>query len=120
MRCCPSDCAVRSDWEKELQTEIEYIKTDKLQEANDLLKVFNHPMRLQILMMLLNRDHCVCEIIYVLKEKQNLISYNLGILKEAGLIDSYYRSKHKIYRLTDKSAGFVRLLKTSLIDKPGI
>jgi ArsR family transcriptional regulator len=116
MRCCPSDCAVRNDWEKELQAEIEYVKTEKFRETNDLLKVLGHPMRLQILMMLLNRDHCVCEIIYVLQEKQNLISYNLGVLKEAGLIDSYYRSKHKIYRLSEGKVAFVRLLKASLID----
>ena len=117
MRCCPGDCAVRSDWEKELQAEIDYIKTDTFQEANALFKVLSHPLRLQIVMLLLNRDHCVCEIIYVLKEKQNLISYNLGILKEAGIIDSYYRSKHKIYKLNDHAAGIIRLLKVNLIDK---
>ena len=116
MRCCPADCAVRSDWEKELQAEINYINKASFREANDLLKVLSHPMRLQILLMLLNRDHCVCEIIYVLKGKQNLISYNLGILKEAGLIDSYYRSKHKIYKLNDNAVNIVRLLKANLID----
>ncbi|WP_424358912.1 ArsR/SmtB family transcription factor [Methanocella sp. MCL-LM] len=117
MRCCPADCATRNDWEKELQAEIENFQSGPFEEASDMLKVLGHPMRLQILMMLLNRDHCVCEIIYVLKEKQNLISYNLGILKEAGLIDSYYRSKHKIYKLNGDAAGFVRLLKANLIDR---
>ena len=120
MRCCPADYAVRSDWEKELQAEMAFIQKDAFRGANDLLKVLSHPMRLQILLILLNRDHCVCEIISVLNDKQNLISYNLGILKEAGLIDSYYRSKHKIYKLNDNAAGIIRLLKVNLIDKPGL
>ncbi|HMK46909.1 MAG TPA: helix-turn-helix domain-containing protein [Methanocella sp.] len=116
MRCCPADCAIRSDWENELQAEIESLHLTKFREATDLLKVVGHPMRLQILLLLLRRDHCVCEIIYVLREKQNLVSYNLSILKEAGLIDSYYRSKHKIYRLTKEKASIIRLLKVNLLD----
>ena len=52
--------------------------------------------------MLLNRDHCVCEFFYVFEEPQNLISYNLKGLKEGGLIESYYRSKHRIYRIKEQ------------------
>jgi len=47
----------------------------------------------------LKRDHCVCEFFYVFKEPQNLISYNLKKLKDGGLIESYYRSNHKIYKV---------------------
>lgn len=91
--------------------------TPEFRKANTILKVLSHPSRLRIAMMLLNRDHCVCEIIYELNERQNLISYNLGVLKRYGLIDSYYRSKHKFYRLNDNAVDTIRLIRQNLIDK---
>ena len=115
-RCCPADCAVKSDWEQELQTEIDFFQTSKFQDANTVLKVLSHPSRLQILLLLLNRDHCVCELIYVLKDKQNMVSYNLGILKKHKLIDSYNRSKHKIYKLNENAIGIIKLIREGLID----
>ncbi len=82
VRCCPADCAVKNDWEEELKTETDFLKTAKFREATTILRVLSHPSRLQIVMLLLKRDHCVCELVNILKEKQNLISYNLGILKK--------------------------------------
>ena len=117
VRCCPADCAVRSDWEKELHAEMDYFKTPGFRDASTILKVLSHPSRLQIVMLLLNRDHCVCEIIYELNERQNLISYNLGILKRYKLIDSYYRSKHKFYKLNDNAIVTIKLIKENLIEK---
>ncbi|VVB93411.1 Bacterial regulatory protein, arsR family [uncultured archaeon] len=117
VRCCPADCAIKSNWEEELQKEIVFFKTSKFREANTVLKVLSHPSRLQIMMLLLKRDHCVCELIYILNERQNLVSYNLGILKRYKMIDSYNRSKHKYYKLNDNAIDIIRLIKESLIDK---
>jgi ArsR family transcriptional regulator len=69
------------------------------------------------MMLLLKKDHCVCELIYILKDKQNLVSYNLSLLKRNKMIDSYYRSKHKYYKLNDNAMGIIRLIKENLIDK---
>lgn len=117
VRCCPADSAVKSDWEEELKTETGFLKTAKFREASNILRVLSHPSRLQIVMLLLNRDHCVCELINTLKERQNLISYNLGVLKRYKMIDSYNRSKHKFYKLNDNAIGIIRLIKQNLIDK---
>lgn len=117
VRCCPADCAIRSDWQEELQKEMDFFKTGKFREVNSFLKVLSHPSRLKILMLLLKRDQCVCEIIYVLKERQNLVSYNLGILKRHKMIESYNRSKHKYYKLNDNASGIVKLIKEIMIDK---
>jgi ArsR family transcriptional regulator len=117
VRCCPADCAVRSDWKEELQAEMDSFNTPAVREASTILKVLSHPSRLKIALMLLNRDHCVCEIIYELKEKQNMTSYNLGLLKRYRLIDSYYRSKHKFYKLDEGAVGTVRMIKQNLIDQ---
>lgn len=99
-RCCPADCAVKSDWEQELQTEIDFFQTSNFRDANPVLKVLSHPSRLQILMLLVNRDHCVCELIYILKDKQNLVSYNLGILKKHKMI-AYLNSPPDLKELAE-------------------
>lgn len=98
-RCCPADCALRSDWEDELRAEKEMLEQDTVTELHQILKLLSHPLRMKIILMLLKRDHCVCEFFYVFEEPQNLISYNLKKLKEGGLIESYYRSNHKIYKV---------------------
>ncbi len=115
-RCCPADCAIKSDWEKELESEGDFLKNNKFNGASAVLKILGSPLRLKITMMLLKRDHCVCEILYLLNEKQNLVSHNLGILKRAQIIESYYRSKHKYYKLNDSAITSIRFIKENLID----
>lgn len=107
-RCCPADCALRSDWEDELRAEKEMLDTHTVKELDRIMKLLSHPLRLRIILMLLARDHCVCEFFYVFAEPQNLISYNLKKLKEGGLIDSYYRSNHKIYKIRDESVPVLK------------
>jgi len=75
----------------------------------ELFRMLSHPVRLKILLMLCIRDHCVCEVIWNLKENHSQISNHLKILRDAGLIHSYYRSNHKIYRLGED--GNLTLLK---------
>lgn len=113
-RCCPADCALRSDWEEELRSEKAMLSGESVTRLSDLMKLLSHPIRLKILLMLLSRDHCVCEFFYVFEEPQNLISYNLKKLKEGGLIESYYRSNHKIYRLTGESVPVIRTITAAL------
>jgi len=100
-RCCPADCALRGDWEDELRAEKEMCERDAVTELLRYMRLLGHPLRLGIVLMLLNRDHCVCEFFYVFNEPRNLISYNLKKLKDGGLIESYYRSSHKIYHLKE-------------------
>ncbi len=68
-------------------------------------------------MLLFRRDYCVCELVMVLKEKQNLISYNLGILKKHEIIESYNRSKDKYYKLNldGNAMPLIEYIKESLI-----
>ena len=101
-RCCPADCALRSDWEDELRQEKEMLEKESVTVLLEYMKLLDHPLRLKIILMLLNRDHCVCEFWYIFQEPQSLISYNLKKLKDGGLIESYYRSNHKIYKIREK------------------
>jgi DNA-binding transcriptional ArsR family regulator len=113
-RCCPADCALRSDWEDELRAEKERLGDPSVSALLEYMKLLGHPLRLKIILMLLARDHCVCEFFYVFEEPRNLISYNLKKLRDGGLIESYYRSNHKIYRLNEKSAPVIRKITAAM------
>jgi DNA-binding transcriptional ArsR family regulator len=107
-RCCPADCALRTDWEDELAREKASLANPRVDELHRIIKLLAHPLRLRILLMLLSRDHCVCEFFHVFQEPQNLISYNLKKLRDGGLVESYYRSNHKIYRISDANAPAIK------------
>jgi ArsR family transcriptional regulator len=113
-RCCPSDCALRSDWEDELRAEKEMLSADSVTEMLRYMKLFGHPLRLNIVLLLLKRDHCVCEFYYVFEEPQNLISYNLKKLKDGGVVTSYYRSNHKIYKINDRISLVIRKITAAV------
>ena len=100
-RCCPADCALREDWEDELTQVKAALEDESVQRMEQMLKAISHPLRLKILLMLSTRDQCVCEFIWIFKESSTLISNHLKILRDAGLIETYYRSNHKIYRLRE-------------------
>jgi ArsR family transcriptional regulator len=114
-RCCPADCALRSDWEDELAQEKTSLSQPHVNDLDRLMKLLSHPLRLRIILMLLNRDHCVCEFFYVFEEPQNLISYNLKKLRDGGIIESYYRSNHKIYKINEKIAPVIRKIAAAVL-----
>ncbi len=97
MRCCPKDPEMKLIWEQELQEESE-ISPEEIDRICKNLKVLANPIRLRIAYLLSKRDYCVCELVYKLDEKQNLISHHLSVMKQNGLIDSYQSSKWKYYR----------------------
>ncbi len=113
--CCPGDGGLEIEWQKDLDREIAEINSAGFDDLANLLKVVANPLRVKILFLLEKKDHSVFELMYILKEPQNLLSYNLGVLKKAGLTESYYRSRHKTYRLAgEKNAPLIRFLKQTL------
>lgn len=102
-RCCPADCALREDWEDELNQVKTALNDESVTQMGMMLKAISHPLRLRILLMLRSRDQCVCEFIWIFEESPTQVSNHLKILKDAGLIETYYRSNHKIYRLSEES-----------------
>jgi ArsR family transcriptional regulator, zinc-responsive transcriptional repressor len=98
-RCCPIDPDTKMVWESEIQKDLDSLKNANVDEIAELLKVISNPTRFKIIMLLFKGDYCVCELVSILQEKQNLISYNLGILKKHQIIESYNRSRDKYYKL---------------------
>ena len=116
-RCCPAADAVKIVWENELRNERAFLENTNLQELSTIFKVLSHPLRLKIVLLLLSGDHCVCELVDVLKEKHNLISHNLIILKDNNMIEPYNRSKYKYYRLNSDAISIIRCINENLINE---
>lgn len=79
-----------------------------------ILKLLSDETRLRILMLLRGRELCVCQIMAVLGISQPLISRNLALLDDAGLLDERREGKLVFYSLKKDMPGFVRGLIRSI------
>lgn len=67
------------------------------------LDILNDVNRLRIVCLLKDKKEiCVCEIYEALNLSQNLVSYHLSKLKEAGLLESRKAGVSVFYRLGEK------------------
>lgn len=64
-------------------------------------KLFTHPVRLAILNILRDGEHCVCHMEAHLGYRQAYISQQLAVLREAGLIQDRRDGWNIFYRVTD-------------------
>jgi ArsR family transcriptional regulator len=78
---------------------------------SDLLKLVAVPARLEILFLLEEKAHCVCDIEAHTKLSQSLTSHHLSDLAEAGLISRYKQGKFVHYKLTNKGQELTKNLK---------
>jgi DNA-binding transcriptional ArsR family regulator len=114
--CCPADSDLENAWRDDLEREVHEVTSPVFDDVAGMMKVIANPLRIKILFLLEKKDHSVYELMYVLKEPQNLLSYNLGILKKAGLLESYYRSRHKTYRFSgNRNAPLIKCLWQVLV-----
>lgn len=116
-RCCPIDPDAKMVWESEIQKDLDSLKNANVGEIAELLKVISNPTRFKIIMLLFKGDYCVCELVQILQEKQNIISYNLGILKKHQIIESYNRSRDKYYKLNldGDAMPLIRYIEENLV-----
>lgn len=92
------------------QKEIESLKGD--------LDILNDINRLRILCLLKGKkEACVCEIYEALNLAQNLVSYHLGKLKEAGFVGSKKKGVWMIYGLGKKKINNFQSLLNNLLSK---
>jgi len=115
--CCPTDPDMKTVWENELQKDLGSLKNSNIDEVTTLFKILSNPIRLKIIILLLKRDYCVCELVYLLREKQNLVSHNLSLLKKHQIVDYYNRSKNKYYKLNldGNAIGVIKHIKENLL-----
>ncbi|MBQ7064321.1 MAG: winged helix-turn-helix transcriptional regulator [Firmicutes bacterium] len=72
-----------------------------LADVADLFKIFGDSTRIRILMVLFEREVCVCDIAQLLGMTQSAISHQLRILRDNHLIKSRRAGKQILYSLAD-------------------
>lgn len=92
---------------EKLETESNNVSNNRVIEISNFCKVFSSPLRIKIALILTKGDLCVCEIVSILKEKQNLVSHNLSIMKKNRVVSSYNQSKYKYYRIEEAASSFL-------------
>jgi len=77
----------------------------ELNNLSQTAKVFSSKSKLKILIILLAREHCVCEIQECLGKEQSLVSHHLSDLVEAGWITQRkgQDARQIFYSLTSKA-----------------
>jgi ArsR family transcriptional regulator len=73
-----------------------------MRDAIKTLKAMADPTRLRILRLLLQRDLCVCELMFILKMEQSRISHQLRILRDADLAEDIREGRWIVYRVPRK------------------
>lgn len=110
MKCCPKDKNIKKYWIEKLESESSNVSNDTVIKISNFCKVFSNPLRVKIALLLNNGDLCVCEIVSILGEKQNLVSHNLSIMKKYHVVSSYDQSKYKYYRIERVASSFLNTI----------
>jgi len=79
----------------------------------DMLKVFkalSDATRLRLVLLLMERDLCVCELVFILKMEQSRISHQLRILRDADLVEDVREGRWMIYRIPENGRGFLEAI----------
>jgi ArsR family transcriptional regulator len=66
-------------------------------------KAASEGIRMRILLLLMDREACVCELMGVFEMAQSKLSHHLIILRDAGFLQDDKRGKWNYYRLNTKS-----------------
>lgn len=85
-----------------------------------LYKALAHPVRLQILHILGHGEACVCHLIAILRRPQPYISQQLGVLREAGLVEDRREGQTVFYRLTSPKIQELTRLGQELLREQGM
>ncbi|KQR98226.1 ArsR family transcriptional regulator [Williamsia sp. Leaf354] len=72
-----------------------------LEAAGELLRALAAPVRIAIVLQLLEREQCVHELVGHLGVTQPLISQHLRVLKAAGVVHGERNGREILYRLVD-------------------
>jgi ArsR family transcriptional regulator len=81
-----------------------------MRHAVKVFKALSDPTRLRIFMLLLERELCVCELVFILKMEQSRISHQLRILRDADLVEDIRDGKWTNYRILEKTKKNLRAL----------
>jgi DNA-binding transcriptional ArsR family regulator len=78
----------------------------------DIFKALSDPTRLKIVLALLNREHCVCDIAVLCNQSDSAVSHQLRILRTMKIVKNQRQGKIMYYSINDDHV--VSLIRMSL------
>ncbi len=109
--CCPGDEKLRKEWLLTLEKEHESLRVASNEIARKF-KILSNSDRVEILLMLEHREHCMDEIARKLKTRKSAISYHLGLLKKHGMICMKKRSRFAFYALSHEGRNALMISRS--------
>jgi len=85
-------------------------QSKKIASLSALLQLVSEKSRLQLLCVLKEKNHCVCELMEHVGMSQSLISHHLKDLKSAGIVTAQKKGLYVYYSLTSKGKRIINLL----------
>jgi len=70
-----------------------------MKDIVNIFKALADPTRLRIVLLLRQRELCVCELMAILEMEQSRVSHHMRVLREAGLAEDVREGRWIIYRL---------------------
>ena len=108
--CCPGDGKLRKEWLLNLEKEHESVRQTS-REIVRRLKLLSNFHRIEILLMLEQREHCMDEIARKLKAQKSAVSYHLGMLERCGLVCKIKRSRFAFYSLSQVGKSMLSIFR---------
>jgi ArsR family transcriptional regulator, arsenate/arsenite/antimonite-responsive transcriptional repressor len=93
-----------------------YIGEINLKEIVKVFKAIGDETRIRLLKLLQQRELCVCELMQALDMTQSRVSRNLGILKNAGLVEDRRDGLWVHYSLNVEAKPYIKELLEMLKD----
>ncbi|NOY39067.1 MAG: winged helix-turn-helix transcriptional regulator [Nitrospirae bacterium] len=91
-----------------------------MKELTNTFKALSDDQRLRILMLLDQKELCVCQLMGILGVAQPLVSRNLAILSRAGFLQERKDGKLRFYsinrKLADDKKAIMKLLRSQIKD----
>ena len=86
-----------------------------------IFKALADPTRLRIMLLLRQRELCVCELMFILGMEQSRISHHMRILRDAGIAEDVRDGRWIIYRVPDETRPLLEgLLAGALEERSGL
>jgi len=77
----------------------------------NIFKILSDETRLRIIILLDQKELCVCELSYILEVSQPNISKNLSKLRELNLVTSERKEKFIFYKLKNENKVLTRIVR---------
>ncbi len=87
-----------------------------MNEILRLMKLFSDPLRIRVFMLICKNELCVCQIMAITGASQPLVSRNLGLLRNAGLVSTRREKKLLFYSLSEELTPIQRKFINTLIE----